>query len=137
MEILIFSSRYVPDIIKTLCKTNGGSRTGKILTDIQELSIGQENVSCNTFSELTQYLRENRQTLVHSETQTDDNISCKATRYYGYCSEFHVYGYVDILDYDETKRWLILDYDGCESIIPLDSLKSVPDCPNMLLVNLF
>lgn len=137
MKILIFSSPDVPDAIKALYETNGCSRTGKILTDIQELSIDQESIGCDTIPDLTQYLRENPQTIIRSKTQNDETVSCSTTRYYGYHSMFYTFGYVDILDYDETKKWLLCDHDGCESVIPLDSLESVSSCPNMLSVNLF
>ena len=137
MKILVFSNPDVPDAIKALYEANGCSRTGKILTDIQELSIDQESINCGTIPDLTRFLRENPQTIIRSKMQNDVNVSCSVTRYYGYYSMFYTFGYVDILDYDETKKWLLYNHDGCESVIPLDSLKDVSNCPNMLSVNLF
>lgn len=115
-KVLLFSNygSVVPDIVKKIQNGIGdNSRTGPVIDAIEAIATDK----CFSDSEtLYDILKENPDKLYH--IQNTDN-------YIGWCENIRNVAHVSIVEIDETKKWLVWEYDGAEDICELPEFELV------------
>ncbi len=121
MKILLFTSfgGPVPDFITNFCKETDSKshfcRFGEIIDKIEAEAV--TDISDVTVSDLRRIPNAIYRRLSYSK---DETFIKSVTTYVGWCSTNNNAAFVDIVDYDETKRYVISNYDGSESLECLD-----------------
>lgn len=129
MKILLFTSfgGLVPDFVRKFWNETGDkSRFGKIIDKIEDSAIVDlANVTSAN-------LRNNPNAIYCHRRHTEYAPSVNSvTTYIGWCSFSDNITSVDIVDYDETKRYVISRYDGAESLECLDDYVCVDEEHNI------
>ena len=113
MKIILYNPA-VPDIIKTLSKNNRpANRNNYQILDqnfIKLIEAESEDIPGIKDEALYDKVKENKNKLYKLQRIGDIDI------YVGWCSDTNGIATLDIQEYDETKQWLLTEYDGSFSI---------------------